>query len=70
MKPTYSNYKVIFVNGKSRNIHCSSLLEAFCDSILFAMANAWEPAITEITDDKTGFVLKNPTVNFFSPKCN
>ena len=63
MKPTIRNYKITFVNGKERNIRCSSPLEAFCDSILFAMVNAWEPSIKEILEVETGKIITSPTVN-------
>lgn len=67
MKPTYNNYKVTFVNGKQRILRCSSPLEAFCDSILFAMANAWEPSVTEMLEIESGKVIKSPSVNLI---CN
>jgi hypothetical protein len=67
MKPTYYNYRITFVNGKQRNIRCYSILEAFCDNILFAMVNAWEPAIEEILEIETGKVVKKPSVNLI---CN
>ena len=62
MKLTYNNYKITFVNGKQRNIRCSTTLEAYCDSILFAMANAWEPAITEMLEVETGKIFYPKTI--------
>ena len=69
MKPTpYNSYNITFANGKQRNLKCTSVLEAFCDSVLFAMSNAWEPAITEILEVETGKKFKSPSVNLL--QCN
>lgn len=63
MRRIIYNYEITFENGKIRKMNCSSLLEAFSDSILYAMVNAWQPTITQILNIETGEVFK-PCVNF------
>ena len=58
------SYKIIFSNGKYRTLDCNSLLEAYCDSILYAMVNQYVPDIKEILDIKQNISYTDFAFNF------
>lgn len=62
-------YKIIFSNGKTRTLDCNSVLEAYCDSILFALVNRYTPIIKEIIDIKENVSHTDFIINYNSVKC-
>ena len=60
------SYKIIFFNGKSRILGCNSVLEAYCDSMLYALVNKYNTTIKEIIDIKQNISYKDFEFNFKS----
>jgi hypothetical protein len=61
-----TSYKIIFSNGKSRILACNSLVEAYCDSILYALVNKYTPIIKEIIDIKENISHSDFVINYKS----
>jgi hypothetical protein len=60
------SYKIVFTNGKTRTLNSNSILEAYCDSILYALVNKYIPVIKEIIDIKENISYKDFEFNFKS----
>ena len=64
-----TSYKIVFTNGKTRSLKSNSVLEAYCDSILYALVNHYVPVIKEIIDIKDNISYTDFIINYNSAKC-
>lgn len=61
-----TSYKIVFTNGNTRTLNSNSVLEAYCDSVLYALVNRYVPVIKEIIDIKENITHTDFILNFNS----